>query len=157
MVSLFNMLCAQQHQWVVMRHAAFFFFFFQQRKYGARVLTVRGNDLLVFTSFSYHKLNISHLDEWNTLLGGECSTFYWIKTRLSLTDNYSRYRSNKAQHPRGKKGHLLYITTNLPHQNLHPQEKRCRFVDKSKIEIQWPLKEMEMETEELWKLKNKIK
>lgn len=63
MVSLFNMLCAQQHQWVVMRHAAFFFFFFQQRKYGARVLTVRGNDLLVFTSFSYHKLNISHLDE----------------------------------------------------------------------------------------------
>lgn len=156
MVSLFNMLCAQQHQWVVMRHAAFFFFF-PTKKIWSVCLNSKRQWLV-----SIHLIQLSQIEHqpfgWvKHFIGGECSTFYWIKTRLSLTDNYSRYRSNKAQHPRGKKGHLLYITTNLPHQNLHPQEKCCRFVDKSKIEIQWPLKEMEMETEELWKLKNKIK
>lgn len=91
---------------------------------------------------------------------GGMFNLYWIKTPLSLTDNYSKYRSNKAQHPKGKRGHLTVYhnksaTPKPP--SITKGEKKTDFVDKSKIEFQWLLKEMILlRNYKSWREKNTI-
>lgn len=109
------MLCAQQHRWVVMRHSACFFFFFFFC-YNKENMSSSKRHCQV-TSFSHHKLCTSHVDEWNTLLGGMFNLFTEWKHHFLSQTTTAGTDSNKAQHPAGKKG--AFKTQQICHQLNH--------------------------------------
>lgn len=103
MVSLFNMLCAQQHQWVVMRHAAFFFF--STKKIWRACLNSKRQWLV-----SIHLLQLPQIEHqpfgWvKHFIGGECSTFYRKKKHEFLsrttTADTDQIRHNTQEERKG--------------------------------------------------------
>lgn len=70
-----------------------------------------------FTSISHHKLCTSHVDEWNTLLGGMVNLFTEWKHHFLSQTTTAGTDSNKAQHPAGKKG--AFKTQQICHQLNH--------------------------------------
>lgn len=116
------MLCAQQHRWVVMRHSACFFFFFFF--YNKENMSSSKRHCQV-TSFSHHKLCTSHVDEWNTLLGGMFNLFTEWKHHFLSQTTTAGTDSNKAQHPAGKKG--AFKTQQICHQLNHLTFKKKKW------------------------------